>query len=184
LRLWIQVLEAAHRGSVSSITQPLLERTFSVDDLLRRVRQFVEEGGRYGDLRVNAPDLKSEITIERQVVDAIQASINTLDTRNLRRTGRLYALDVVRRWFRILVGESGEQEDWTIRFDDQWKDKVSGTVPRQVVVEFKTQSRPEMKRGTGTLISIRSEGEELTGSIHSPSAHVTSIHRASAKPED
>jgi hypothetical protein len=117
--------------------------------------------------------LESEIVVARQVSEAIQASINTLETRHLRRDGVLYALDIVRRWFRILVEEDGEQEDWTIRFDDQWKEQVSGTVPRQVVVEFATQTRPEMKRGTGTLRSFRAEGEQLAGSIHNPSAYDT-----------
>jgi hypothetical protein len=173
LRLWIQVLDAARRGAVSSITGPLLERIFSVDELLRQVHKFVEVGIRYGDLRVNAPGLESEIVVAREVGDAIQASINALETRNLSRDGVLYALDLVRRWFRILVEEGGEQEDWTIRFDDQWKEQVSGTVPRQVVVEFATQTRPEMKRGTGNLISIRGESEQLTGTIHSPSVHAT-----------
>jgi hypothetical protein len=191
LRLWIDVLAAASHGSVQEITRTLFERVFSVDDLLKRVRQFVKVGAQYGDLRVTASGLRDEIVIERRVVEVIQTSINTLETRRIQRTGTLYALELVRRWFRVLVegelvegglveegladkasGEMAEEpEDWTIRFDDQWEEAVSGNVPRQVTVEFTTQTRPGMKRGTGTLISIRDEGEQLTGSIHNPSAH-------------
>ena len=156
------MLQAAFQSSVQKVAQPLLERTFSVDDLLKRVRQFVEVGVRYGDLRVAAPDVSGEIVIERHVLEAVQASINTLDTRHLRRTGVLYALDLIRSWFRILVEDEGQQEDWTIRFEQQWREKVSGTVPRGVVVEFSTQTRLEMKRGTGILISIRDESESTT----------------------
>ena len=79
----------------------------------------------------------------------------------------MYALDLVRSWFRILAGEAGQQEDWAIRFDQPWREKVSGTVPRGVVVEFSTQTRPEMKRGTGILISIRDESESPTTQPHS-----------------
>jgi hypothetical protein len=162
LRLWVRVLHAASQRSVHGVTQPLLERVFSVDDLLKRVRQFVEVGVRYGDLRVAAPDVSGEIVIERPVLEVIETSINILETRHLRRTGVLYALDLVRSWFRILADEAGQQEDWSIRFDQQWRDKVSGTVPRGVVVEFSTQARPEMKRGTGILTSIRDESELIT----------------------
>jgi hypothetical protein len=128
-----------------------------VDDLLKRVRQFVEAGVRYGDLRVAAPDVPSEIVIDRRVLEVVETSINILETRHLRRRGVLYALDLVRSWFRILAEEAGQQEDWTIRFDQPWREKVSGTVPRGVVVEFSTQTRPEMRRGTGILTSIRDE---------------------------
>ena len=159
LRLWVRVIHAAFQRSVHGVTQPLLERIFSVDALLKQIRQFVEVGVRYGELRVAAPDVSGDIVIERQVLEAVQASISTLETRHLRRIGVLYALDLVRSWFRILAEEDGQQEDWTLRFDHQWRDKVSGTVPRRVVVEFSTQTRPEMKRGTGSLTSIRDDSE-------------------------
>ena len=159
LRLWVSVLRAAFNRSVQGVTQPLLERIFSVDDLLKRVRQFVEVSVRYGDVRVAAPDMSGEIVIERHVLETIQASINTLEIRHLSRAGVLYALDLVRSWFRILVEDEGQQEDWTIRFDHQWRERVSGTVPREVIVEFSTQTRPEMRRGTGILSSIRDENE-------------------------
>ena len=81
-------------------------------------------------MRVAAPDVLGEIVIERHVLDAVQTSINTLAIRHLRRTGVLYALDLVRSWFRILVEEEGQQEDWTIRFEQQWRSRVSGTVPQ------------------------------------------------------
>ena len=45
------------------------------------------------------------------------------------------------------------------------------------VPEFATQTRPEMKRGTGILRSIRDEGEQFTGSIHTPSAPATDSPR-------
>jgi len=162
LRLWVRVLQAAFQRSVHGVTQPLLERIFSVDDLLKRVRQFVEVGVRYGDLRVAAPDVPSEIVIDRHVLEVVETSINILETRHLRRTGVLYALDLVRSWFRMLADEAGQQEDWTIRFDQPWRERVSGTVPRGVVVEFSTQTRPEMRRGTGILTSIRDESELTT----------------------
>ena len=162
LRVWVRVLQAAFQRSVHGVTQPLLERIFSVDDLLKRVRQFVEVGVRYGDLRVAAPDVPSEIVIDRHVLEVVETSINILETRHLRRTGVLYGLDLVRSWFRILADEAGQQEDWTIRFDPPWRERVSGTVPRGVVVEFSTQTRPEMRRGTGILTSIRDESELTT----------------------
>jgi hypothetical protein len=174
LRLWLDVLEAAFHGSVQEITRTLFERVFSVDDLLKRVRRFVQVGAQYGDLRVTASGLQDEIVIERRVVEVIETSINTLETRRLQRTGTLYALELVRRWFRVLVEGAGEPEDWTIRFDDQWEEAVSGNVPRQVAVEFTTQTRPEMKRGTGALISISNAIHERTGSIRNPSPHATS----------
>ena len=167
LRLWVRVLQAAFQRSVHGVTQPLLERVFSVDDLLKRIRQFVEVGVRYGDLRVAASDVSEEMVIERHVLEVVETSINILETRHLRRTGVLYALDLVRSWFRILADEAGQQEDWTIRFDQPWRDKVSGTVPRGVVVEFSTQTRPEMKRGTGILISIQDESDSTTTQSHS-----------------
>jgi len=167
LRLWVRVLQAAFQRSVHGVTQPLLERVFSVDDLLKRVRQFVEVGVRYGDLRVAASDVSEEMVIERHVLEVVETSINILETRHLRRTGVLYALDLVRSWFRILADEAGQQEDWTIRFDQPWREKVNGTVPRGVVVEFSTQTRPEMERGTGILISIRDESESTTTQPHS-----------------
>jgi hypothetical protein len=163
LRLWVRVLQAAFQRSVHGVTQPLLERIFSVDDLLKRVRQFVEVGVRYGDLRVAAPDVPSAMVIDRPVLEVVETSINILETRHLRRTGVLYALDLVRSWFRMLAEEAGQQEDWTIRFDQPWGERVSGTVPRGVVVEFSTQTHPEMRRGTGILTSIRDESERDGG---------------------
>ena len=147
LRLWVRVLQAAFQRSVHGVTQPLLERIFSVDDLSNGSAQFVDVGVRYGDLRVAAPDVPSEIVIDRHVLEVVETSINSLETRHLRRTGVLYALDLVRSWFRILAEEAGQQEDWTIRFDQPWRERVRGTVPRGVVVEFSTPTRPEMRRG-------------------------------------
>src|SRR5262249_28611889 len=68
LRLWVRVLQAAFQRSVHGVTQPLLERIFSIDDLLKRVRQFVEVGVRYGDLRIAASDMPGEIVIGRPVL--------------------------------------------------------------------------------------------------------------------
>jgi hypothetical protein len=108
LQLWVRVLQAAFQRSVHGVTQPLLERVFSVDDLLKRVRRFVEVGVRYGDLRVAAPDVTEEIVIGRPVLEVVETSINILETHHLRRTGVLYALDLVRSWFRILADEAGQ----------------------------------------------------------------------------
>jgi hypothetical protein len=159
LKLFIQVLKSAIYESTDDITKPLLERTFSVDKILKRVRQFVYGAASEGEIMVAATDLADNITIGVHIAEVIQDSIQTLETRELRRKGLLYGLDLVRGWCRVLAEADNEKEDWTIHFDEQWRGAVSGKVPREVVIIFLTQARPGMKRGTGNMVSIQ-EAEE------------------------
>jgi hypothetical protein len=104
------------------------------------------------------------ITIGIHIAEVIQDSIQTLETRELRRKGLLYGLDLVRGWYRVLAEADNEKEDWTIHFDKQWRGAVSGKVPREVIVVFRTQARPGMRRGTGNMVSIQ-EAEEPSLSV-------------------
>jgi hypothetical protein len=159
LKLFVQVLRSAAYDSIDAITKPLLERLFSVDKLLRQVRQFVRGAGRDGEFSVSATDLRDKITFGQQIEEVIQDSIQTLETRELQRIGLLYGVDLVRGWCRVLSDINGEKEDWTIHFDKQWRNAVSGKIPREVMVVFLTQARPGMRRGTGSMVSIQ-EAEE------------------------
>jgi hypothetical protein len=155
LKLFVQVLRSAAYGSIDAITKPLLERVFSVDKLLRQVRQFVRGAGREGEFTVSATDLSEEINFGQQIAEVIQDSIQTLETREVQRIGLLYGIDLVRGWCRVIADINGEKEDWTIHFDKQWRNAVSGKIPREVMVAFLTQARLGMRRGTGSMISIQ-----------------------------
>jgi hypothetical protein len=159
LKLFIQVLKSATYESISDITRPLLEQAFSVDKMLTRVRQFIYGAASEGEITISATDLADNITIGVHIAEVIQDSIQTLETRELRRKGLLYGLDLVRGWCRVLAEADDGKEDWTIHFDNQWRGAVSGKVPREVVMIFRTQARPGMRRGTGSLVSIE-ETEE------------------------
>jgi hypothetical protein len=176
LRLFIQILRTAAYGSMDAIAQPLLERVFSVDKLLKQVRQFIHGAGRGGEFTISATDLREEITFGQQIAEVIHDSIQTLETRELERKGLLYGVDLIRGWCRILTETDGEKEDWTLHFEKQWRETIKGEIPREVIVEFLTQARPGMKRGTGKLLSIQNTEETTKAfpktSVQSP-AHTS-----------
>lgn len=154
LRILSKVLYAAVRGNVEEVTKPLLERVFSVDELLKKVGQLADTATRFGSFFLRTPDIPDGITVGAEAAQAIRQGIRALTTRSLERIGTLYGMDLVRSWFRIMVDQGSTQEDWTLRFPQEMRDRIEGRAPRQVKVSFETKSRPDMTRGTGTLLGI------------------------------
>ena len=176
LKLFIQILRATAYDSMDAITQPLLERVFSVDRLLKQVRRFIQGAAREGEFIISASDLREGMTFGLQTAEVIQESIQTLETREIERKGLLYGVDLVRGWCRILSETNGEKEDWTIHFDRQQRHAVSDNIPREVIVVFRTQARPGMRRGTGNMVSIQNIEE---GANTFPKTSVQSLTRTS-----
>ncbi len=152
-------VQAGHSGRRLAKTYSLFEP--SVTALSGSLKLIIHPYGAAseGEITVSATDLADNITIGVRTAEVIQDSIQTLETRELRRKGLLYGLDLVRGWCRVLAEVDNEKEDWTIHFDKQWRGAVSGKVPREVVIVFLTQARPGMRRGTGNMVSIK-EAEE------------------------
>lgn len=150
------VLEKASRGDAEAMVQSLSEDLFSTDSLLTKVRQFTDVAVKLGGLSIRTPSAPDGFVIAEVADRTVAKSIASLETRVLERLGLLYGLDTKRGWCRVMSeGPEGAAEDWTLRFDEELADTVSGRVPREVSVVFETQAPPEVSRGTGRLHHMR-----------------------------
>lgn len=155
LRRLGKVLEEAASGNSEAMLRVLSEDLFSTDELLKKVRDIADTAIRVGGVKVRTPDSPDGFLINRTAHSTVVESISSLETRTLRRQGLMYALDTIRSWCRVLSEDNdGSSEDWTLRFDKGMTVMVEGKVPREVMVEFETQARQDVKRGTGYLIDF------------------------------
>ncbi len=151
IRLFVEALHAASQRDERRLLSLLGRRAFSVNKLLRDLRNIAMSGAEDGAIAVSGGGF-GEFRIDGTVGMWLK-ELAEQPARRVLRSGELYAADSHRNWCKVLV-EGTSTEDWTLRFSSELKAKVKKLMFRAVAVSFDTRATDETRGGAGILREI------------------------------
>jgi|GEM_PF-4750524 len=154
LHILVSALSAASVGDTGGLMQIMLSKFSSVDDLLKDLRRIANISVKFGGFLVGYSDPASEFKVSDTTLSSIQSSIRARPLRQVRKDGSLFAVELKRYWCKLAVGNDHE-EQWTLKYAVEIRDKIEGLIPRSVTVLFETRDKPDCARGVGRILSIR-----------------------------
>jgi hypothetical protein len=147
----------------------MTQNFLSIELLLKHLEKLSEASVRDGEIEVLKNGASSGIKLNRKVLASLRASKVKLESRRVERVGKLYGIDTVHRWCKIIAEVEPRREWWTLRFGKEFSPLVEGgVVPRAVRVLFSTKTPNNFSRGIGQLREIEDLPADDSESVRQP----------------
>ncbi|MGD6816326.1 hypothetical protein ACQCVE_04515 [Metabacillus sp. 113a] len=151
--LLYKVLATAETGDVHSVVQMMSSNLINarkhMNNLLSMVRPYYKKG----TIEVSLPGYK-KLTLNEGTFHTIKDAIKQISTREVEIAGKIYAIDTIRRWFKIIDIET--DIDWKIIYSKQYEEQfdLSSIENTTVSVSASTYTTPDAKKGIAEYINI------------------------------
>ena len=154
LRLFATALSLAASGDSDGLLTLLKGHLKDFEPALKHLKDIVKISVSDTAITIQSPDVRP-VELGSRALSAIESSEETIKKRTLTLEGEMYSLESRQRWCRFSSDSNSDVQNWTLRFAKSLVSRVKGKIPRMVSVEFETHSTPDVKQGSGVLLSIK-----------------------------
>ncbi|RHW40378.1 hypothetical protein D1B31_12585 [Neobacillus notoginsengisoli] len=157
--LLYKVLAAAETGDVHSVVQMMSSNLINARKHMYNLLSMIRPYYKKGTIEVSLAGYK-KLKLEERTFHTIKDAIKLISTREVEIVGKIYAIDTIRRWFKIIDVES--DIDWKIIYSKQFKDQFNLRSIENVMmsVNASTYTTPNAKKGIAEYINHKIKGAE------------------------
>ncbi|MFJ5717606.1 hypothetical protein [Neobacillus sp. NPDC093127] len=157
--LLYKVLATAETGDVHSVVQMMSSNLINARKHMYNLLSMVRPYYKKGTIEVSLAGYK-KLKLNERTFHTIKDAIKQISTREVEIVGKIYAIDTIRRWFKIIDIET--DIDWKIIYSKQFEDQfdLSSIENTTISVNTSTYTTLDAKKGIAEYINHRIKGAE------------------------
>lgn len=157
--LLYKVLATAETGDVHSVVQMMSSNLINARRHMYNLLSMVRPYYKKGNIEVSLAGYK-KLKLNERTFHTIKDAIKQISTREVEIVGKIYAIDTIRRWFKIIDIET--DIDWKIIYSKQYEEQFDlGSIENTTIsVNASTYTTLDAKKGIAEYINHKIKGAE------------------------
>lgn len=157
--LLYKVLATAETGDVHSVVQMMSSNLINARRHMHNLLSMVRPYYKKGTIEVSLAGYK-KLRLNERTFHTIKDAIKQISTREVEIVGKIYAIDTIRRWFKIIDIET--DIDWKIIYSKQYEEQfdLSSIENTTISVNASTYTALDAKKGIAEYINHKIKGAE------------------------
>lgn len=157
--LLYKVLATAETGDVHSVVQMMSSNLINARRHMYNLLSLVRPYYKKGTIEVSLAGYK-KLKLNERTFHTIKDAIKQISTREVEIVGKIYAIDTIRRWFKIIDIET--DIDWKIIYSKQYEEQFDlGSIENTTIsVNASTYTTLDAKKGIAEYINHKIKGAE------------------------
>lgn len=157
--LLYKVLATAETGDVHSVVQMMSSNLINARRHMYNLLSMVRPYYKKGTIEVSLAGYK-KLKLNERTFHTIKDAIKQISTREVEIVGKVYVIDTIRRWFKIIDIET--DIDWKILYSKQYEEQfdLSSIENTTISVNASTYTTLDAKKGIAEYINHKIKGAE------------------------